>query len=326
MLDVKRLQVLCAVARHGSFSAAAAALGYTQPAISRQIATLEAEAGAQLVRRVPQGAVLTDAGRLLVSHGNAVLGRLGEAEAELRAMLGLEGGSLRLSSFASAASTIVPQAIVSFRARHPAVDLSVTMSDPVDSLPRLRAGELDMAMSHDPLWMEDDGIGLEFVHLFDDPMYVALPSGHALSDVPRLRLQDFASEPWMLGTTAACPDSRLFHRACREAGFEPRIALQNDDYSAVLGFVAAGFGVALIPELVTRMIRDDVVIRALDPAPPSRPILVAVNAGYRPPAVAAMLAVLHEVAADWVAARPPLSAEVALGALPLGALPLAALP
>jgi DNA-binding transcriptional LysR family regulator len=287
MLDVKRLQVLCAVARHGSFSAAAAALGYTQPAISRQIATLEAEAGAQLVRRVPQGAVMTDAGRLLVSHGNAVLGRLGEA-----------------------------QAIVSFRARHPAVDLSVTMSDPVDSLPRLRAGELDMAMSHDPLWMEDDGIGLEFVHLFDDPMYVALPAGHALSDVPRLRLQDFASEPWMLGTTAACPDSRLFHRACREAGFEPRIALQNDDYSAVLGFVAAGFGVALIPELVTRMIRDDVVIRALDPAPPSRPILVAVNAGYRPPAVAAMLVVLHAVAADWVAARPPLAAEVALGALP----------
>ena len=306
MLDVKRLRVLCEVARHGSFSAAAEALGYTQPAVSRQVATLEAETGATLVRRMPQGAVLTEPGRLLVDHATAVLARLGEAEAELRAMLGLQSGSLRLASFASAASTIVPQAIVTYRARHPAVELSVTMSDPTDSLPRLRAGELDMALSHDPLWVAEDLDGLEFVHLFDDPMYVAMPAGHVLAQMPVLTLADFAAEPWMLGTTASCPDSRLFRRACLDAGFEPRISLQNDDYGAVLGFVAAGFGVALIPEMVTRMIRDDVVIRALDPAAPSRPILVALPSGYRPPAAAAMLDVLAEVCGQWVEARPPL--------------------
>src|SRR5947209_16446750 len=114
MLDTRRLRVLVQVARQGSFSAAAETLGYTQPAVSRQIATLEAETGAQLVRRVPQGAVLTDEGRLLVDHGNAILARLAEAEAELKAMQGLAGGSLRLASFASAASTIVPRAIVAF--------------------------------------------------------------------------------------------------------------------------------------------------------------------------------------------------------------------
>jgi molybdate transport repressor ModE-like protein len=140
MLDARRLRVLCEVARHGSFSAAAESLGYTQPAVSRQIATLEAEAGAILVRRVPQGAVLTDAGQLLVEHGRAILARLEEAETELQALLGLGGGKLRMASFASAASSIVPPAIARFRDLHPAVELSVAMADPVDSLPRLRAG------------------------------------------------------------------------------------------------------------------------------------------------------------------------------------------
>src|ERR1700749_1265067 len=107
MLDTRRLKVLCEVARHGSFSAAANALGYTQPAISRQIATLEAEVGAVLVRRVPMGAVLTDAGRLLVERGEAILARLEDTEMELRALAGLEGGTLRLCSFASAAASVV---------------------------------------------------------------------------------------------------------------------------------------------------------------------------------------------------------------------------
>ncbi len=303
MLDLRRVQVLCAVARHGSFSAAADALGYTQPAVSRQIATLEAETGATLVRRVPRGAVLTDAGRLLVDRGTAILGRLGDAEAELQALLGLHGGTLRMASFASAASSIVPLAVLAFRERHPAVELSVEMSDPRDSLPRLRAGELDMALSHDPLAITGEAAGLDLVHLFDDPMYVALPVAHPLAEIPALGLADFAAEPWMLGSTATCPDSRLFRRACMEAGFEPRIAFQHDDYAAVLGFVAAGVGIALIPDMAARTAREDVVIRMLEPAPPPRPILVALPVGYRSPAAAAMLTVLHGVAERWAAGR-----------------------
>ena len=311
MLDARRLRVLCEVARHGSFSAAADSLGYTQPAVSRQIATLEAEAGATLVRRVPQGALLTDAGRLLVEHGTAILARLEEAETELQALLGLGGGKLRLASFASAASSIVPLAIAKFRDLHPAVELSVAMADPVDSLPRLRAGELDMALSHDPSWVSGSAVGLEFVHLFDDPMYVALPAEHPLAGAARLELSCFADEPWMLGTTTSCPDSRLFRQACLEAGFEPQIAFQNDDYAAVLGFVAAGVGVALIPDMAARSVRHDVVIRALDPAPPPRPILVAVPAGYRSGPVVAMLRQLEAVGAEWVAGRMPVTALVA---------------
>jgi DNA-binding transcriptional LysR family regulator len=271
------------------------------------------------VRRVPQGAVLTDAGRLLVERGEAVLARLSDIEDELAAMKGLEGGRLRLASFASAAASIVPLAIAEFRERHPAVELNITMADPIDSLPQLRAGELDLALSHDPscggelaagplrLNGGDEDAGLRLVHLFDDPMYVAMPAGHPLAEVSSPSLAMFAEEPWMLATTRTCPDSRLFLRACHEAGFEPRIAFQNDDYPAILGFVAAGVGVALVPDMVVRGVRDDVVVRHLDPEAPSRPIMAVVPSGYVTPAAAAMLDVLREVAEAWVAERPSLA-------------------
>jgi DNA-binding transcriptional LysR family regulator len=318
MLDTRRLRVLCEVARHGSFSAAAASLGYTQPAVSRQIATLEAEVGMVLVRRVPQGAVLTDPGRLLVERADAIFARLKDVELELKALAGLEGGRLRLASFASAAASIVPLAIARFRERYPAVELSIVMADPVDSLPKLRSGDLDMAISHDALGValgagggtfdaEDCG-HVELVHLFDDPMYVAMPLGHPLAEARPLGLSRFASEPWMLATTDSCPDSRLFLRACHEAGFEPNIAFQNDDYPAILGLVAAGVGVALIPDMVARGVRNDVVVRALDPPAPPRPILAAVPAGYRSPAVEAMLEVLREVSDEWQGERSTLAA------------------
>jgi DNA-binding transcriptional LysR family regulator len=310
MLDSRRLRVLCEVARRGSFSAAATALGYTQPAVSRQIATLEAEVGAVLVRRVPAGAVLTDAGRLLVERAETILARLEDAEMELKALAGLEGGTLRLAAFASASASVVPVAVARFRERYPAIELSISMADPEDSVPRLRAGEFDLVLSHDGLRDiggsgEQRGAGagspgIELVPLFDDPMYVAMPAGHRLADRPALTMADFAQEPWMLATTASCPDARLFMRSCHTAGFEPRIAFQNDDYSAILGFVAAGVGVALIPDMISRGARDDVIIRSLDPAPPARPIGAVLPAGYRSPAAAAMLAVLQEVGEDWV--------------------------
>lgn len=315
MLDSRRLRVLCEVARHGSFSAAAAAIGYTQPAVSRQIATLEAEVGAVLVRRVPAGAVLTDAGRLLVERGEAILARLADAETELQALAGLEGGTLRLATFASAAASVFPIAVARFRERYPAVELSIAMADPEETVPRLRAGELDLILSHAPVddVMFDGGPGglvdhsdLEPVHLFDDPMYVALPAGHPSADAAAIELRSLAAESWMLATTDSCPDSRLFLRACHAAGFEPRLAFQNDDYSAILGFVAAGVGLALIPDMVSRGARDDVAIRLIDPPSPPRPISAVLPAGYRSPAATAMLDVLGEVSEDWVADRPTL--------------------
>jgi DNA-binding transcriptional LysR family regulator len=311
MLDARRLTVLVEVARQGSFSAAAVELGYTQPAISRQIATLEAEVGVTLVRRVPSGALLTDAGRLLVARGETILARLTEAEAEVRALSRLEGGTLRFATFASAAASIVPLAVWLFRERHPGVELSIVMADPTDSVPQLRAGKLDMALIHDSMCETGPVPGLfeltpdlELVPLFEDPMYVVLPAGHRLAEAAELTLHDLSNEPWMLATGNTCPDSRLFLRACVEAGFEPQVAFENDDYGAILGFVAAGVGVALIPDMVVRRgVRDDVVVRTLEPAPPPRPIGALLPAGYCSPAATAMLDVVSEVGAEWVSGR-----------------------
>src|SRR5256714_15422975 len=140
MLDVKRLKVLREVARTGSFSAAAEELGYTQPAISQQISALEREAGTRLLQRGARGVTLTDAGRSLVDHSDAILARLAAAEEELEAIAGLRGGRLRLASFPTAGATLVPLAIAIFSKRHPDVGLSLVEAEAQDFLPALRAG------------------------------------------------------------------------------------------------------------------------------------------------------------------------------------------
>src|SRR3954452_7498039 len=147
MLDVKRLKVLREVARTGSFSAAAEELGYTQPAISQQISALEREAGTRLLQRGSRGVTLTDAGRSLVDHSDAILARLAAAEEELEALAGLRGGRLRLASFPTAGAALVPLAIKLFSDRHPGVELSLIEAEPENALPRLKAGELDVALT-----------------------------------------------------------------------------------------------------------------------------------------------------------------------------------
>lgn len=297
MLNVTRVGVLRAVARHGSFSGAAESLGYTQPAISRQIATLEAEIGTVLVKRGANGAQLTDAGEVLVRHAETIFAALDDAESELRSVIGLETGRVRLATFSSAAATIVPLAIAVFRDAHPGVGLEVEIIEPGESISRLRDGELDIALSNDAA--PGPGESIQRIHLFDDPMYVALPTGHRLAERPKLQLRDLSDEQWMLGATSTCPDARMFMRACHEAGFEPTIAFENDDYHAILGFVAAGIGVALIPDLAARGARQDVVIRSFGPRAPVRQVVAAVPAGYRAPAAEAMLDVLRTVGSDW---------------------------
>jgi DNA-binding transcriptional LysR family regulator len=149
---------------------------------------------------------------------------------------------------------------------------------------------------------------LEVMRLFDDPMYVAMPVGHRLAGARSLSMASLASEPWMIATGRSCPDSMLLLRACHAAGFEPRIAFENDDYSAILGFVAAGVGVALVPDMIARGARDDVVLRALEPAAEPRPISAMLPGGYRSPATSALLDVLREVSEEWASSPAALAA------------------
>ncbi|MBI5105496.1 MAG: LysR family transcriptional regulator [Solirubrobacterales bacterium] len=307
MLDVRRLRVLREVAARGSFSAAADALSYTQSAVSQQIAALEREAGARLVERSARGVTLTDAGRALVAHADAILARLADAEDELQAIAGLRGGRLRLAAFPTACATLMPIAIARFRERHPGVELTLDPLEPPDARRALRAGEVDVALLIESGFDGADE-DLEHAPLLDDPMYVLLPAGHPQAGRARLKLGELREESWMVGTAGSCPDSAIFLRACQAAGFDPRIAFQLDDYLAIQGFVAAGMGVSFIPDLALVAVRDDVVVRSLGPRPPVRRISAATMAeSYRSPAKQAMLDVLVEVAAEFGERRTKLA-------------------
>src|ERR671937_870080 len=207
-----------------------------------------------------------------------------------------------------AGSAIVPQAIANFRARHPAVELNLIEAEPDESLPRLRSGELEIALTYNPSMLNDEGLGgFEVETLLDDPFYVVLPKGHPLEERPRVRLKDLASEPWINGT-GACPCSFQVARACNAAGFDPHVAFESDDFATVQGLVAAGVGVALIPDLGFATVRDDISICELAPSDKmSRHVQAATLPGYRSPATEAMLEVLRETAASYRSARVELA-------------------
>lgn len=304
MLDVKRLRVLREVAAQGSFSAAADSLSYTQSAVSQQIAALEREAGATLVERGARGVHLTQAGRALVVHADAILARLAAAERELESIAGLHGGHLRLVAFPSAASSLMPIAIAEFRRRHPAVELSLEPQEPDDAIARVKSGDCDVALSIEASFrpLEDPAVVKE--RLVDDPMFLVMPRDHPLARRRNVRLEDFAEEAWIQGSMTTCPDTAILLRACNAAGFEPKIAFQSDDYTAIQGFIAAGVGVALIPDLALLSVREDIVIRDLGPQAPTRRIYAAtLSECSRPPATQAMVEILKSVGADYEAGR-----------------------
>lgn len=305
MLDVKQLRVLKAVSEYGSFSAAAEALSYTQPAISQQVAALEKSAGTTLVDRTSRGVRLTDAGRALVDHAQVVLARLAAAEAELDAIAGVRGGRVRLASFSTASASLLPPALARFSERHPDVELTFSDTEPEDALQMLRAAELEVAVVFQFHGLTDQEAerlygGIEMHPLVLDPMYLALPVGHPLAHKPRVRLQDVADETWIQEGDPRNACSRLQKAACRSAGFEPRVGFQSDDYNVVQGLVASGMGVSLLPSLALANMREDIVVRSLGKSAPARNICAATLAGrYRSPATEAMLGILEEVAAGF---------------------------
>jgi DNA-binding transcriptional LysR family regulator len=300
MLDVKRLRILREVAGQGSFSAAGEALFLSQSAVSQQIATLEREVGMQLLDRTREGPKLTDAGRVLVGHADVAIARLEEAERELAAIAGLEGGELRLASFPTASATILTEAVSTFHGRHPAVRLSVADAEPEDSLPRLRAGELDLALTFDyPSVPKSDERDLERTLVLRESMHLALPKNHPLADRKVVRLAEFADAEWLCGSVpSTCGEVVL--SACRNAGFEPRIGFESDDYNVMQGFIAAGLGVTLLPDLALANLRSDVVVRATDPPAPERRVwAVSRPEGARSPATGEMITILAEVGAAY---------------------------
>src|SRR4051794_11025186 len=295
MLDVRRLRVLREVAAHGSFSAAAEALSFTQPAVSRQIATLEAEAGAELVERGARGIRMTAAGELLVEHAEAILDRLAAAEHELEALAGLEGGRLRGGAFPSAKATLIPLALTASDRESPEVSLSLVEAVSPRCAALLCAGELDIAVVSDA----EGALGqdLEFEPLMEDPMYLAMARDHPLALQPYLTMADLRDEVWIEGRGSVV--SNALRAAAARAGFEPRIAFESTQWLGKQGLVAAGVGITLIPTVALAAVHDDIVLRSLGPDGPKRQLSIATaTARYHAPGVGPMKAVLRRVAAE----------------------------
>lgn len=241
-----------AIAAEGSFTAAARSLGYTQPAVSQMVRRLEERTGTVLVERNGRSVRLTEAGTVLARHAVSVLAALDNAESEVAAIAGLESGRVRLMAFPSSSATLVPSALARVKAAHPGVTVQFSEGEPPQSLAALRAGLCDLAVAFtydgtDAGRGEDDLDGLEVIDVLTDPVAIALPVDHPLADRDVIRLSDLSDEQWIAG----CPRCRgHLLELCDQSGFRPEVSFETEDYVAVLGLVAAGLGVALVPRLI----------------------------------------------------------------------------
>ena len=300
MLDVRRLRVLHAVSSYGSVTAAAAALGYSAPAVSQQLAALEREVGMRLTERAGRGIELTPAAAILVAHTDALLARLDAAESDLAALRDQIAGRVTLAAFPSAAASFVPAAWASLAGSAPQVRLDLTEMEPEESLPAVLRGETDVAVAHeydllprplDPLF--------ERRELLADPAVLAIPAGHPMSAEPAIPLSALAGQPF-LAPRESTSCAEMIQRACARAGFVPRVVARASDFAVLLSLVAAGAGVTLVPALAARRLPPGV--RLLEPAEPvTRQIfMVSRRGGDRKPAVRVVLDALSAEAA-----RPP---------------------
>lgn len=269
MIEPRHLRVLRAVARTGSFSAAARELGLTQPAVSQQMKALEHSVGTPLLVRGPREMRLTEAGEALVRHAVGILAGLTAAEEEVAAIAGLRAGRVRLASFPSGSSTLVPCAVADMRARHPGTKISLVEAEPPRSVEMLRAGDCDITLAFRyvdlPTPSEESWDDLVVRPLLTDRLVAVVPRGHRLAGrgaaVP---IRELSGEEWIAG----CPRCRRhLVEMCERAGFTPRIDFATDDYPAVVGLVAAGLGVAVLPELALESVRPKgVAVVGLRPA------------------------------------------------------------
>lgn len=287
MLNAHRLEILQAVATHGSFSAAAGALDYTQSAVSQHVAALERETGITLIERTARPVKLTDAGAQLLEDAVPGLEHLRRAERRLREITALQTGRVRLGAFPSANAVLVPPALAAFRAAHPVVRTELVEAEPTAMLSALRDGTLDLAIVytvpgrdhpfHPPIALRP---------LIDDPLVAVLPAAHRLAGRRAIRLNELADQEWV----AAKPPNdfrTLFNELCAEAGFEPKIAVETSDPGVGLNLAQTGIGVLLVPALV---LHANPTIKPLPVhgIPAARTICIATISGRRHPALTAL--------------------------------------
>jgi len=287
-VELRHFAALQAVEREGSFGRAAIKLGYTQSAVSQQIAQLEKLVGAKLVERPggPRAVSLTDAGRLLSGHADAIVARLAAAQADMAALLAGEAGPLRVGVFQSVGARLLPGLLLHFKERFPRVAVRLMESvDHTELIAAVERGELDLTFCELPL---AEG-PFDWVELLRDPyvLLVAADSPLAARDTaPSLReLEQLPLIGWRTDRTHDLPGVTY--------------AFRSDDNGTVLGLVAAGMGVAAVPRLVLDPDQEDVVALPLGARVAPRLLALAWHADrYRSPAALGFVEAAQRLAAE----------------------------
>ncbi len=285
-MDPRRLLTFRAVLRTGSISAGARELGWTQPAVSQQLSTLEREAGPRLLLRGPTGVVATEAGEALLRHADAVDAALRSAREELDELVLLRRGTVRVAVFPSAAALVVPDAAAALRERGLGVQLRMVEAEPPEAVALVRSNDVHLALAFRYPGHAETDDGLVWAPLAEDPIRIVLPAAHpAVTGLAALR-----DAPWVAG----CERCRAnLVAACADAGFVPDVRHVTDDYVVVQALVARGVAVSSLPEMALRAATLDGVRAHADPALAARTVGVLHRRGVEQvPAVAAVLAVL----------------------------------
>ncbi|MEU8001436.1 LysR family transcriptional regulator [Catellatospora sp. NPDC049111] len=296
MLDVRRLRLLRDLARLGTIAAVAEAHTYSPSAVSQQLAVLQREAGVPLTERTGRGVTLTPAGAALVRHTETVLAALEAAAATLAAARTGLHGTVRIGAFPTAVRTLLPAALVALARDHPALDLMVTELDPVAMPDALRERRLDVALLHDydlaPVVPDPT---VDSVPLLDETVYLAVPEGFPVADDPVHAARD---ADWIVGTPGTLCHT-VAVRICQSAGYQLRARHHADDFTAVLALVAAGLGVALVPQLGAVQPPAGVRLMPLDSRRRTR---IAYRRGSEDhPAVAASVAAIRTATTQFLA-------------------------
>ncbi|MEU4395230.1 LysR family transcriptional regulator [Kribbella sp. NPDC023855] len=291
-MELTPLRAFREVCRLGSISAAAEYLGYTQSAVSRQLAGLETQLGRPLLRRHARGVEPTAAGEVLLTHAIGILAQVDRAIADVESAESWPG-PLRVGAVPTASARLLPSALTVFNLERP--DARVTFAEDVTPrlIPQLTDGTIDLAVITDYPPGLPAADGLEVLHLLDDPLQVALPADHRLAGNPVIELAELAKDSWVEDYAGA---AAVLTSLCAKAGFAPRIDMVCGSWLGKQAFVAAGYGVTLVPGLVVPALRGDLVVRELAD-PPMRTVYVATRSGDEPcGAVTGFIEALRRVA------------------------------
>jgi DNA-binding transcriptional LysR family regulator len=295
-VELRHLAALEAIAEHGSFGRAAAALGYTQSAVSQQLATLERLVGERLVERPggPRPVELTEAGRLLLHHAEAIVARLQAARADMEALSAGEAGTLRVGAFQSAGARILPEVLRRYTAAWPRVEVRLEEAEDDSLLSQIEHGDLDLAFVMLPV---EDG-ALETVELVRDPYVLVTQADSPLARAttpPTFR--EIGAMP-LIGYRT-CLGGQQVEERLRAAGVAPRMAFRSDDNLTLQAMVATGIGIALVPRLTVNEADNRIAVIELGDRVPPRLIGLAWHRDrYRSPAALAFVDAARELCSE----------------------------